>query len=124
MQWEAMGFKDEPFKTQPITAYSLPLYTGNVEKIKKAQFALQSNNIVMAIEGTIGIGTTSFGNYLRFQAQKEKKYFTPASEIRVEPTWSADTLMAAIIANIVSTLELQHSDQLKNQHQYQEAKRI
>ena len=27
-----MGFKDDPFKTQPITAYTLELYTGNTEK--------------------------------------------------------------------------------------------
>lgn len=40
MQWESMGFKDEPFKTQPITAYTLELYTGNADKIQKSQFAL------------------------------------------------------------------------------------
>jgi len=122
MQWESMGFKDEPFKTQPITAYTLELYTGNSEKIKNSQFTLHSSNIVMVIEGSIGVGTTSFGNFLRFKAQEENKYFTPTSEIRVEPSWSSDTLMAAVIANVVSTLELQYFDQVKGRTKFKEAK--
>src|ERR1700722_10416458 len=122
MQWESMGFKDEPFRTQPITAYTLELYTGNKEKIEKSQFVLHSNNIVMVIEGSRGVGTTSFGNFLRFKAQEEKKYFTPTSEIRIEPNWNANTLMAAVIANVVSTLELQHFDEIKDQSKFKEAK--
>lgn len=117
-----MGFKDEPFKTQPINAYTLELYTGNVDKVKNSQFALHSKNILMVIEGLRGVGTTSFGNFLRFNSQKEHKYFTPTSEIRVEPNWNADTLMAAVIANIVSTLELQHFEKIKNQPKFKEAK--
>lgn len=124
MQWETMGFKDEPFRTQPITAYSLDLYTGNKDKLEKCQFALHSNNIVMVIEGSRGVGTTSFANFLRFKAQEEKKYFTPTSEIRVEPNWNADTLMAAIIANIISTLELQYPDETKSKKEFKEAKAI
>src|SRR5688572_11695461 len=108
MQWESIGFKDEPFKTQPITSSTLELYTGHDERQEKCQFALQSKNILMVIEGSRGVGTTSFGNVLRFRAQNEGKYFTPISEIRVEPNWNAETLMAAVIANIVTTLELQH----------------
>lgn len=124
MQWESMGFKDEPFKTQPITTHTIELYTGNKEKIEKSQFVLHSHNVVMVIEGSRGVGTTSFGNFLRFKAQVEKKYFTPTSEIRIEPNWNADTLMAAVIANVVSTLELQHFDKVKDQKKFKDAKAI
>jgi hypothetical protein len=124
MQWESMGFKDDPFKTQPITAYTLELYTGNIDKIKNSQFALHSSNIVMVIEGLRGVGTTSFGNFLRFKAQGENKYFTPTSEIKVEPNWNADTLMAAIIANMVSTLELRYFEKIKTKTKFKEAKAI
>lgn len=124
MQWESMGFKDEPFRTQPITAYTLDLYIGNEDKIDKSQFALHSNNLVMVIEGPRGVGTTSFGNFLRFKAQEERKYFTPTSEIRVEPNWNADTLMAAVIANLVSTLELQHIDEVKDDKKFKDAKAV
>lgn len=123
MQWESMGFKDEPFKTQPITSQTLELYTGNDDKIKQCTFALHSNNIVMVIEGSRGVGTTSFANYLRFKAQQAKHYFTPASEIRVEPNWNADTLMAAIIANVVSTLEFTpYYEKVKNLAKFKEVK--
>jgi hypothetical protein len=124
MQWESLGFKDEPFKTQPITHSSLDLYIGNEEKIKSSQFALNTNNIVMVIEGARGIGTTSFGNFLRFKAQDEHKYFTPTSEIRVEPNWHAETLMVAVIANIVSSLEMQYLEKIKNKKQFKAAKAI
>ena len=124
MQWESMGFKDEPFKTQPITAATLELYTGNTEKIDGGQFALHSNNLVMVIEGARGVGTTSFGNFLRFKAQEQRKYFTPTSEIRVEPSWNADTLLAAVIANLVSTLELQYGEQVKHKKKFKDAKAV
>ncbi len=124
MQWESMGFKDEPFRTQPITLSTLDLYTGNEDKINKCQFAMHSDNSIIVIEGARGVGTTSFGNYLRFTLQKEKKYFTPTSEIRVEPNWNADTLIAAVIANVVSTLELQYFDRVKNKKEFKEAKAI
>jgi DNA-binding MarR family transcriptional regulator len=76
----------------------------------------------MVVEGSRGVGTTSFGNFLRFQAQEECKYFTPTSEIRVEPNWNADTLIAATIANVVSTLELQYFDRVKDHPKFKEAK--
>lgn len=124
MEWESIGFKDEPFNTQPITAYTLELYTGNAEKLTNSELALHSKNLVMVIEGSRGVGTTSFGNYLRFKAQKAHKYFTPISEIRIEPTWNADTLIAAVIANIVSTLDLHYCDQVKNHKKFKEAKTL
>ncbi len=124
MQWESMGFKDDPFKTQPITAYTLDLYTGNEDKISNSKFALNSNNIIMVVEGDRGVGTTSFGNLIRFSAQNDKKYFTPTSEIRVEPSWNADTLMAAVIVNIVTTLQLNYADKLKNNAKFKAAKAI
>ena len=122
MQWELLGFKDDPFKTYPITAYSLDLYTGNEEKIEQANYALTSDNLVMVIEGGRGIGTTSFGNFIRFTAHDKKHYFTPTGEIKVEPYWNADTLMAAIIGNIVTTLELSHGSDLAKNEDFIQAK--
>ncbi|MBB72831.1 MAG: hypothetical protein CMF50_10605 [Legionellales bacterium] len=124
MQWDSLGFSNEPFKTQPITSNTLTLYTGNTDKMEQCQFALHSNNIVMVIEGSRGVGTTSFGNYLRFQAEQEKKYLTPTSEIRVEPNWNADTLLAAVIANLISTLELNHFKEVKDSPKFTEAKAV
>ncbi len=124
MQWELLGFKDDPFKTHPITSYTLGLYTGNQDKIERAQFALNTDNIVMVIEGERGVGTTSFANFIRFSALKEKKYFTPTGEIKVEPYWNADTLMAAVIGNLVTSLELKYGDQVKKEDAFKNAKGV
>lgn len=124
MQWELLGFKDDPFKTHPITSYTLELYTGNAAKVKQAQFALNTANVVMVIEGERGVGTTSFGNFIRFSVCNERKYFTPASEIKVEPHWNADTLMAAVIGNVVTSLELDYHEEIKNNKEFLEAKAI
>lgn len=124
MQWESLGFKDEPFKTQPITGSTLDLYTGNESRIEQCQFVLHSNNAIIVVEGARGVGTTSFGNVVRFKAQKEKRYFTPTTEIRIEPSWNAETLMAAVIANVISTLELQYLDRVKEQPKFQDAKAV
>lgn len=124
MQWELLGFKDNPFKTYPITAYTLALYTGNRDKVEQAKYALNTDNLVMVIEGERGVGTTSFGNFIRFTNHNEKKYFTPTVEIKVEPYWHADTLMAAIIGSIVTSLELSHGDEIKKDDDFIQAKAI
>ncbi len=124
MQWESLGFKDDPFRTHPITSYTLNLYTGNEEKLNQAQYVLNTSNLVMVIEGDRGVGTTSFGNFLRFKAQEERKYFTPTSEIKLEPYWNADTLLAAVIGNIVRTLELNYLNEVKNNKHFLEARAI
>jgi len=124
MQWESLGFKDDPFRTQPITSYTLNLYTGNKEKLSQAEYALNTSNVNMVIEGDRGVGTTSFGNFLRFKAQEEGKYFTPMSEIKIEPYWNADTLLAAIIGSVVRTLELDYPSKVKDNKYFLEAKAI
>lgn len=124
MQWELLGFKDDPFKTYPITSYTLELYTGNSKKIEQARYALSSDNCIMVIEGERGVGTTSFANYVRFTAHSNKKYFTPTGEIKVEPYWNADTLMAAAIGNIVTTLELYHAEEIAKDESFIAAKSI
>ncbi|MCF6768587.1 winged helix-turn-helix domain-containing protein [Thiotrichales bacterium 19S11-10] len=124
MQWELLGFQDDPFKTHPITSYTLELYTGNKDKIDQAFYALNSDNVIMVIEGERGVGTTSFGNFIRFTSHNNKKYFTPTGEIKVEPNWNADTLMAAIIGNLVTTLELNHLDEIAKDNNFIEAKSV
>ena len=121
MQWESIGFKTDPFKTEPITENTLELYTGNRQKIKSCQFALKSKDVIIVIEGNRGVGTTSFANYLRFNAKKSKDYFTPTNEIGVEPNWNTETLLAAIISNIVMELELYHHRAIKNDKHFHEA---
>lgn len=122
INWEALGFSDNPFQTRPIVEGTLDLYTGNQQKLRLCQAALQSNNSVLLIEGERGVGTTSFANYLRFLLRHAKTHFTPIAEIRFEPSWNSEKLMAAIIASIVSSLEISHLPQLAKNTKFKEAR--
>lgn len=124
MQWESLGFSENLFSTDPISQNTLDLYTGHQSQIQICQNVIKEKNIVLVIEGSRGVGTTSFANYLRFSAQKEKEYFTPSNEVRIEPGWTLETLLAVIIGNITREIELFHSDKIKRDKRFQESKAL
>lgn len=70
MQWESLGFKENPFSTDPITIDTLPLYTGHTAEVAACKDVVSQKDILMIIEGPRGVGTTSFANFLRFSTQK------------------------------------------------------
>lgn len=106
MEWQAFGFKDDPLKTTPITKSTLELFTGHREDVQICSRVLTGSNVRIVIEGARGVGTTSFANYLRFSAEIKKIYFTPITEIKVEQGWRSETLLAAIIGNLIRGIEL------------------
>lgn len=105
MEWQTFGFKDDPLKTSPITKSTLELFTGHCEQIKVCMNVLKGSNERIVIEGSRGVGTTSFSNYLRFKSEEKKIYFTPHTEIKVEQGWRLETLLAAIISNFIRDIE-------------------
>lgn len=124
MIWDSLGFKANPFNTDPIRQATLHLYTGRDRAITTCSNTLAENNVLLVIEGARGIGTTSFGNYLRFNAQQMKNYFTPTHEIRVGPGWTLETLLSVVIANIVREIELYQSDLGKSDPRFENAKAL
>lgn len=125
MEWQAFGFKDDPLKTSPIAKTTLELFTGHAEEAKICANALSGGSARIVIEGARGVGTTSFGNYLRFGAEKKKILFTPSTEIKVEKGWRSETLLASIISNSVREIELRTEfDKLLNDKRFQSAKAI
>lgn len=124
MQWESLGFKGNPFSTDPIVQSTLPLYAGRRKIVKTCNSILQEKSILLVIEGARGVGTTSFANYLRFSAQERREHFTPNNEIRVGPGWSLETLLAAIIANVVREIELSLSNKTIKEKAFQDAKAL
>ncbi|OYK80539.1 hypothetical protein CbuD7D7780_04035 [Coxiella burnetii] len=86
---------------------------------------LAGSNVRVVIEGARGVGTASFGNYLRFSAEAKKIYFTPRTEIKVEKGWGSETLLAAIISNLVREIELRSEfEKLINDKRFQSAKSL
>jgi hypothetical protein len=124
MQWDALGFSDNPFNTDPIRQSTLDLYVGRDQDVSVCNHVLAEKNILLVIEGARGIGTTSFGNYLRFNAQAKKQYFTPANEMRVGAGWTIETLLAVVIGNIVRELDIFQSDRVANNPKFKDAKAL
>lgn len=124
MQWKPLGFKENPFSTDPISQDTLALYTGHKEKIHFCQELLSQKDVLLIVEGARGVGTTSFANYLRFSSQHKKDYLTPRNEIRVESNWNLETLLAAIIGNIVREIEFFHPDTAVKDKRFQDAKAL
>lgn len=124
MQWESLGFKENPFSTDPINLDTLALYTGHTREVAACQDVVSQKDILMIIEGSRGVGTTSFANVLRFWAQKKKFYLTPRNEIRVNPDWSLETLLSAIIANIIREIEFFQPEKIAKDKRFLEAKSL
>ena len=128
MQWETLGFKNNPLNTDPINQSTLQLYTGHTEDNKYCINAISERNVTIVVEGERGVGTTSFSNYVRFYAQKKKMYFTPRNEIRVEAGWTLELVLASVIASVVREIELFHTgdalDKIMKDSKFQEAKAV
>lgn len=125
MDWQAFGFKDDPLQTSPITRSTLDLFTGHNEEVALCQRVLTSRNIRLVIEGARGVGTTSFANYLRFNADAKKLYFTPRIEIKVEQGWRLETLLSAIISNFIRGIELlENNESIISDKRFIEAKAL
>ncbi|WP_440682372.1 MarR family transcriptional regulator [Cysteiniphilum halobium] len=124
MQWNALGFSDNPFNTDPIRQATLDLYVGRDKSVATCKNVLAEKNVLLIVEGARGIGTTSFGNYLRFNSQAQKKYFTPSNEIRVGAGWNIETLLAVVVGNIVRELDIFQSELVANNKKFQDAKAL
>jgi DNA-binding transcriptional ArsR family regulator len=124
MQWESLGFKENPFSTEPITIDTLSLYTGQENEIASCQDIVRQKDILMVIEGARGVGTTSFANFLRFSVQKKKLYLTPRNEIKVNPGWKIETLLSAAIANIIREIEFFQPGKVTRDKRFKDAKSL
>lgn len=124
MEWESLGFRGNPFDTDPIRQTTLALYVGRDKIVSTCSQVLAEKNVLLVVEGARGIGTTSFGNYLRFNSQAKKQYFTPTNEIRVGAGWTIETLLAVVIGNIVRELDIFQSDRVAKNKKFQDAKAL
>jgi len=124
MDWELLGYKTYPFSVNPISLNTLELFTGHSEEIKICQNILKDKNVRLIIEGTRGVGTTSFANYLKFFSQKRYLYFAPRDEVSVEKNWNLESLLTAVISTIVRELETTHAKEVKKNSVFIEAKAL
>lgn len=102
--FEKFGLKNNPYTTVPITNNTLNLFVGRKQEISRCSTLLGSKSIIV-IEGGRGVGTTSFGNYVRFTQRKKRKNFTPESELSVISGWNEEMLIINVLSSLVGSLE-------------------
>ncbi len=124
MQWQSLGFKTDPLSTDPIVRETLTLYTGHQKEAGMCFNVLSNGDQRIVIEGSRGVGTTSFANYIRFSLQQQKQFFTPRNEIKVDAGWQIETLLAVVVANIVREIELFEADKIIKDSRFQNAKAL
>ncbi len=116
------GLKSNPYTTTPISEETLNLFVGREKEIKLCQSTLKSKAIIV-IEGGRGVGTTSFGNVVRFNLKKKRGNFTPESEISTGPGWNREVFLANVLSNLVWSLEKEEPKLGKNKR-FIEIKRV
>jgi intracellular sulfur oxidation DsrE/DsrF family protein len=84
----------------PIGRNNLELFVGHSQQIKFLSDLL-SNKSVIILEGEIGVGKTSMGNYVR---HSKEDFFSPLLEVPCKPKWDNDTFMGIVLAAIVKEI--------------------
>ncbi len=98
--FEKWDIPDNICSNFPIGFHNLELFVGHDQQIRFLSDML-SNKSVVILEGEIGVGKTSFGNYVRHSLDG---FFTPFLEIPCKPRWDNDTFLGIVLAAIVKEI--------------------
>lgn len=107
------GLESNPYTTVPISKDTLNLFVGREKERRLCQSALGSKSIII-VEGSRGVGTTSFANAVRFTLKGKRQNFTPEMEVSTGPGWNREILLANILSNLVWSLETEGKRLSKN----------
>lgn len=88
-----------PFDSNPISLGSLDWFVGRKREVELCQSIVAQRGIVL-VEGGLGAGTTSFGNFVRFNSG----LLTPRMEVGVYKTWNAQILLENVLVAIMQTV--------------------
>jgi hypothetical protein len=98
--FEKWDIPDNICNTFPIGHNNLELFVGHSQQTKFLSDLL-CNKSVIVLEGEIGVGKTSIGNYIR---HSKKGYFSPILEIPCKPRWDNDTFLGIVLAAVVKEI--------------------
>lgn len=108
MIWRRWGLKDNPYTLNEINEMTLDLFVGRNGEIKCLQNALSGNKRVIFLEGDLGVGKTSLGNFWRYTSMQKRLCFTPYTEISAGPTVSVFSLIMKVIEALNWSLSQNH----------------
>ena len=87
--FEKWQIPDNICDNYPIGSQTLDLFVGHEDKTKFLSDIL-SNKSIISLEGDIGVGKTSMGNYIRFM---KTDHFSPIMEIPCKNHWNNDIFL-------------------------------
>jgi DNA-binding transcriptional ArsR family regulator len=88
-----------PFDPTPISLATLEWFVGRTKEVHLCQ-RLVAERSVIVVEGDLGVGTTSFGNVVRFRGPTR----TPRMELAVYRGWQSQTLLENVLVAVVHEL--------------------
>lgn len=87
--------------TNPIGKKNLSDFIGRSSQVNRLLTNLRgSTSTVILLEGDIGVGKTSLGNYIRFQSE----FFSPTFEVKSNIKWGQKELLHNLICKILQEL--------------------
>jgi len=89
-----------PFDTNPISLGTLDWFVGRNQEIDLCRRLVAEQSVIL-VEGDLGVGTTSFGNIVRFGGQSR----TPKMELGTYRGWHAQTLLENVLVAILHQIE-------------------
>lgn len=106
--WNLYGLKGNPFSPDPLPAFGGELtvesFYGRDSEIKKVLGIITNNSQSrILVNGNIGIGKTTFVNYVR-ALSFNKKYFTTISEVGIQHSWSAEDFMLVTLSAVFTSI--------------------
>lgn len=107
--FEKWDIPDNICENFPIGKGTLELFVGHNSQTKFLKKLLNNKSIVI-VEGNIGVGKTSFGNYVRHSIHD---IITPINEIPCDAEWNNDTFLTIILAAIVKSVNRKNSKHQK-----------
>lgn len=108
--WEIYGLKTNPFFIEPLLLFGGNLdlklgFVGREDDIRRLQNLIgSSGGSRVLVSGDVGVGKTTFVNYVRAMAPKNK-FFTPLKEIAVQPEWTGSDFILNTISSIYYTIK-------------------
>ena len=88
-----------PFDTNPISLGSLDWFVGRQKEVELCRTIAAQQGVIL-VEGSLGAGTTSFGNVVRFGSGLQ----TPRMEVGVYKTWDAQVLLENVLVALMQSL--------------------
>ncbi len=81
-----------PFDSSPISLPTLDWFVGRSQELRLCQRLVAERSVIL-VEGDLGVGTTSFGNVVRFRSPVR----TPKMELAVYRGWHSQTLLENVL---------------------------